>query len=178
MNKGRVLALGAVVLLAACHGDAGQTPAAGLNTQSKAPAVAKRGPSPEELTAGMVEAVTVGKSTVPVTVKFELPARPQVGQPLDIVLAVLPGEAADGATVKVTGSTGLEVAREASAIGMGPVDPTQAYKISVSVTPTAEGVLLLALDVALKHDDVTDTRSFTVPVLVGSAESAPVTAKH
>ena len=148
-------------------------PRRGANVPSKNSAPVKRGPSPEELTAGMVEAVTVGKSTLPVAVKFDLSSRPQVGQPLEVVLAVLPQEAADGAVVKVTGSTGLQVAPNASSIDMGAVDPAQAYKINVTVTPTLEGVSLLALEVALKHDDVTDTRSFSVPLIVVGADAGP-----
>ena len=82
--------------MAACHGESGDAPVA-ASTATHAPAPVKRGPTPEELTAGMVEAVTVGKSTLPVLVKFDLPARPVVGQPLEVIVAVMPQVAAEDA---------------------------------------------------------------------------------
>ena len=65
MSKGRALPLFAVLLLAACHGDSSQAPQPKLARPAKTPAAVKRGPTPEELTAGMVEAVTLGKSSGP-----------------------------------------------------------------------------------------------------------------
>ena len=37
------------------------------------------------------------------------------------------------------------------------------YRQSVKVTPTAEGVLLLGLTVSLKHDEMTESRVFSIP---------------
>jgi hypothetical protein len=34
------------------------------------------------------------------------------------------------------------------------------------VTPTADGVLLLGLTVSLKHDDMTESRAFSIPLIV------------
>jgi hypothetical protein len=184
MINGRTVALCAAVLLAACHGnDSNQAPATGVNKlPAKTPQAAKRGPTPEELTAGMVEAVGVGKSSVPVTLKFDLPTRPQIGQPLEIILGVLPQEPAAAASLKVSGSEGLRPAPGNELVDVGAVDPAEAYRVTVSVMPTAEGVQFLAVDVVLKHDDVTDTRSFSIPIIVqGPAEStaaSAVTAKH
>jgi len=184
MINGRTVALCAALLLAACHGsDSNQAPVAGVNKlPTKAPQAAKRGPTPEELTAGMVEAVGVGKSSVPVTLKFDLPTRPEIGQPLEIVLGVLPQEPASAVSVKVSGSEALQPAPGNAVIEVGAVDPAEAYRVTVTVTPTAEGVQFLAVDVVLRHDDVTDTRSFTIPLIVQGAPEAPaaaaVTAKH
>ncbi len=165
----------AALLLAACHGsDSNPAPETGVSKlPAKAPQAAKRGPTPEELTAGMVEAVGVGKSSVPVTLKFDLPTRPEIGQPLEIVLGVLPQEPASAASLKVSGSEGLQPAPGNAVVDVGAVDPAEAYRVTVTVTPTAEGVQFLAVEVDLKHDDVTDTRSFSIPVIV---QGAPETA--
>ena len=184
MINGRTVALCAVLLLAACHGsDSNQVATTGVTKlPTKAPQAAKRGPTPEELTAGMVEAVGVGKSSVPVTLKFDLPTRPEVGQPLEIVLGVLPQEPAAAASLKVSGSEGLQPAPGNAVVEVGAVDPAEAYRVTVTVTPSAEGVQFLAVDVALRHDDVTDTRSFSIPIIVQSAAETPAaaaaTAKH
>jgi hypothetical protein len=182
MINGRCVALCAALLLAGCHGsDPSESPVAGVNKlPNKAPVQPKRGPTPEELTAGMVEAVGVGKSSVPVSLKFDLPTRPEVGQPLEIVLGLLPQEAAAAASVKVTGSDGLRPAPGSEVVEVGAVDPAEAYRVTVTVTPTVEGVQFLAVDVSLSHDDVTDTRSFSLPVIVQAAAdmAAASAAKH
>jgi hypothetical protein len=165
MTTGRTLALVAAVLLAACHGEPKQAPAAAPAPAAVAPVV-KRGPTPEELTAGMVEAVTVGKSTAPVAVKFDLPQRPSVGKRFEIVIAVLPQIAASSAVVQVTGSDGLQLAPNVAPIELPALDPTQVYRLSIPVTPTADGVHLLGLSVSLKQDDFAESRSFSVPIIV------------
>jgi hypothetical protein len=164
-----------VALLAACHGDASPAPEAGVTPQSKIPLGMKRGPSPDELTAGMVEAATIGKSTVPVGVKFDVSARPVVGQPLTIILAVLPKIIADPATLQLAGGEGLTLAGAPVRVEMTEVEPAQVYRQTVSVTPTVAGVQLLELSVSLKHDDMTETRVFAVPLIVApSVEAVPV----
>jgi hypothetical protein len=167
MSKGITLPLFAFALLTACHGDSSEAPVAQLTPHASAPASAKHGPTPDELTAGMVEAVTVGKSTVPVAVKFDLGARPLVGQPLDIDVAVLPLIAAS-ATLQVTGSDGLQLPPGAAPIEIPSAEPTQVYRHSITIIPTAEGVQLLGLSVSLNHDEITETREFSVPLIVAT----------
>ncbi len=155
----------AVLLLAACHGEPKQAPAVTAAPAAVAPVV-KRGPTPEELTAGMVEAVTIGKSTAPVAIKFDLPQRPSVGKRFDIVIAVLPQTAASSAMVQVVGSEGLQLAPNFAPIEIPSLDPTQVYRLTIPVTPTADGVHLLGLSVSLKQDDLAESRSFSVPIIV------------
>ena len=159
------MALVAAVLLAACHGESKQAPAVTAAPAAVAPVV-KRGPTPEELTAGMVEAVTIGKSTAAVAVKFDLPQRPSVGRRFDVVIAVLPQIAASSAMVQVVGSEGLQLAPNFAPIEIPSLDPTQVYRLSIPVTPTADGVHLLGLSVSLKQDDLAESRSFSVPIIV------------
>jgi hypothetical protein len=171
MTIGSRLAFVAVVLLTGCHGESKQAPADIPSRAASAPAVVKRGPTPEELTAGMVEAVTIGKSTAPVDVKFDLPLRPSVGKRFDIVIAVLPQIAASSAMVQVSGSEGLQLAPNLAPIEILTVDPTQVYRLSIPVTATADGVHLLGLSVSLKQDDMAESRSFSVPLIVAPAGS-------
>jgi hypothetical protein len=168
----------AVVLLAACHGDANQAPVARVAPQASVPAAAKAGPTPAELTSGMVEAVTLGKSTVPIAVKFDLPKRPIVGQPLEMIIAVMPQIAASSATLQVTGSDGLQLAPGTTPIEIPSVDPTQVYRLTLMLTPTADGVHLLSLNVSLNHDDSAEMRSFSVPIIVGTGADTVANGTH
>jgi hypothetical protein len=178
MSKGRTLPVLAAVLLTACHGDASQAPVAKAMPTTGAPAAAKRGPTPEEMTAGMVEAVTSGKSTVPVAVKFGLGARPTVGQPLELTIALMPQVAASSATVQVTGSDGLQLAPGVTPIEIPSIDPTHVYRLTIMLNPTADGVQLLGINVTLKHEDTAEMRSFSVPVIVGSSVDTASNAAH
>lgn len=171
LNHRRVGAL-AIVLLVACHGESGNAPTSPTTTAIKKPAPPRPGPTPAELTAGMVEAVTMGKSTVPVAVKFDLPHLPAAGQPTEITLALVPQIAADPATLVVTGSDALVLAPGSGPIEIPSVEPAQVYRHTVKLTPAADGVHLLDLKVSLKHDEIVETREFSVPIIVGQSDAA------
>jgi len=132
----------------------------------RAPAPVKRGPTVEEQTAGMVLAATPGKSDVPVLLKFALPHRPRIGQPLDVEIALLPQIPASSAQIDATVSNGLELAPTAARALVDGLQADGVYRHTIELTPTAPGVLFLSLDVTLKHDEITETRSFTVPVIL------------
>jgi hypothetical protein len=170
MNYARVLMLYglAAAAVSACHGDSG-TPAAAAPKPappSNAAAPAKKGPSAADLTAGMVEAAAQGKSTLPVLLKFDLPQKPQIGQALQVDIAVMPQIAASPAAIQVTGAEGLEVASDTSKIEIPTVEGGEVYRQSLKVTPTVDGVLLLGLTVSLKHDEITESRGFSIPLIV------------
>jgi hypothetical protein len=128
---------------------------------------AKPGPTAEQATAGMVEAASQGKSQLPIKLKFEMQQRPTLGQPLSIGVAVLPQIDASAAAIQVAGGEGLTVMPEANQVDLPAVEAGQVYRQNLKVTPTAEGVLVLNLTVLLKHDEMTESRAFSIPLIVG-----------
>jgi len=166
MKIARVLTLCTVAAVSACHRDSGTPPPPTPTPYKSVPLVVKKGPSAADLTAGMVEAAGPGKSQVPVQLKFDLTQRPMLGQALDINIAVLPEIDANPAGIQVTGGEGLTVAPGANPIDLSAVEAGQVYRQSVRVTPTAAGVLLLSLTVSLKHDEMTESRAFSIPLIV------------
>jgi hypothetical protein len=173
--KLRLLILLAITGAAACHRGPGSgraspaKPKAGVHAAASAPS----GSTPQELTAGMVEAVTQGKAQAPVSVKFDLLERPVQGQLLEIAIALLPQTAAASATVAVTGSEGLKVEPGEEQFQFPSVEAAQVYRHSIKVTPTSEGLYLLTLSVSLQHEQTSDSRVFSVPILVGAAAASP-----
>lgn len=158
----------ALVAASACHQDPGTQPPP---TSTPKPhvsvaVIAKKGPSAAELTAGMVEAASQGKSQLPVELKFDLKQRPTPGQALDIDIALIPQIDAGAANIQVTGGDGLTVAPATNQIDLPAVEAGQVYRQSVKVTPSADGVLLLSLTVSLKHDEMTESRAFSIPLIV------------
>jgi hypothetical protein len=166
MKTARVLILCSAALIGACHRDSGTPPPTAAPTPHIRVPVVKKGPTAAELTAGMVEAASQGKSGLAVQLKFELLRRPTVGQPLEINVAVMPQIDADPAELQVTGGDDLTVAPGAAHFDLAAVEAGQVYRQSFTVTPGAEGVLLLSLTVSLKHDDTAETRGFAIPLIV------------
>jgi hypothetical protein len=156
----------AAVAGSACNRDSGTSPQPAPTRHVRVPVVAKKGPTAAELTKGMVEAVGQGKSQVAVELKFDLRQRPKLGQPLDIDIAVLPQTDAGGAQIQITGGDGLSVAATANQIDLPVVEAGQVYRQSINVTPTADGVLLLGLTISLKHDEMSESRAFSIPLVV------------
>jgi hypothetical protein len=167
MKTARVLILCAVAAAGACHRDDGTPPPPKPAPRISVPVVAKQGPSAQDLTAGMVEAASQGKSQLPVQLKFDLEERPTLGQALEINIAVLPQIDASPAGISVLGGDGFTVAPGANQIELPAVEAGQVYRQSVKVTPTADGVLLVNLSVSLKHDEMTESRAFSIPLIVG-----------
>jgi len=160
------LLLVAVVTLGACHKDssgAAANPAPQI--KPKAPVVPRPGATVAEQTLNMVEASAQGKSQLPVQLKFELTQRPKVGQALDINLALIPQIDASPAIIKVNGGDGLTVGSETTEFAIPAAAAGELYRQTVNVTPAAEGILILGVTVSLKHDEVTDLKTFSVPLI-------------
>lgn len=172
--KLRILILCGLATLAACHRDSGTTPAAKSTARVKAPAAPPPGPSAREQTATMVEAATVGKSQVPVSLRFEVQQQPVLGQPLEIGIALLPRIPAHPAIIEVTGSEAVQIGAGEHQIEFAEVEPEQVYRHSIKLTPTATGVFLVTLNVSLKHDQMADSRVFSIPIIVASSAQPAV----
>jgi hypothetical protein len=166
MKTARVLLFCTVATMAACHRDSDQGSEPVPTPHVSVPAAVRKGPSAADLTVGMVEAASQGKSQVPVQLKFDLPRRPIVGQPIDINIAVLPQIDANAGAIQVTGGEGLTVAPGMSQIELPLVDAGQVYRQGITVNASTTGVLLLNLTVLLKHDELAESRAFSIPLIV------------
>ena len=166
MNRVRLLLLCTLAAAGACHRDSEPPPPA-PPPRVTVPVPVKQGPSAEMLTAGMVEAASQGKSQLPVKLKFELQERPTLGQLLAIDIAVLPQIDGKPAGIQVAGGDGLTLVPGTNQLDLPALEAGQVYRQSVKVTPTADGVLVLNLTVSLKHDDMTESRAFSIPLIVG-----------
>jgi hypothetical protein len=162
----QLLLLAAAVCLSACHKDAGDAAAsAPAPVKPKAPVAARSGPTVAEQTATMVDAAVQGKSQLPVQLKFELAQRPKVGQALELSLALIPQIDASAAGIKLTGGDGLTVPADGTDFTIPSAAAGEIYRQTVHVTPDSEGVLLLGVSVWLKHDEVTDLKTFSIPLI-------------
>jgi hypothetical protein len=160
-----MLLLSAAAMMNACHKDEGGAAAPAVQVKPKAPVSPELGPSVAAQTANMVEAAAQCKSQLQVQLKFEVTQRPKMGQALAINLALIPQIDASPAIIKVTGGDGLTVPAEASEFNIPAAAAGEIYRQTVNVTPAAEGVLLLGVTVSLKHDELTDLKTFSIPLI-------------
>ncbi len=159
--------LGVLAAASACHRD---TEPAAPQPVSKPPVVipvpVKKGPSAADLTVGMVEAAILSKSQTAVLLKFDLPQRPLLGQPMDVNIAVMPQVDAGAMEMQVAAGEGLTLAAGMNQFNWPNVEAGQVYRQIVTVNPAAAGVLLLNLTVSLKHDEMSESRVFSIPLIV------------
>jgi hypothetical protein len=101
---------------------------------------------------------------MPVDLKFDITQRPKVGQPLDIELALIAQIAASPAIILASGADDVSVVG-AKQFDIPSVEPGEVYRETVSVTPNAEGVVVLGVTVSLKHDEVLEQRVFSIPII-------------
>ena len=169
LGRNLVLSVAAAALLVACgsrSGD-GAKPTAAKAVSSKAVNPA------DQLSRNMVSAVAANKpSILPIQVNFELEDRPQVGQPLDIELAIVPMSASvDRVSGKVEGEEGLEV------VGGGEIAPTDhpvegtPIRQSVKVLPKREGILTVHAVMTVDAGGQTSSEAYAVPLI--AAGGAP-----
>jgi hypothetical protein len=134
----------------------------------KKPVVA--GPTPP---SDMVAAVAASKdSSARVSVRFDLRHRPQVAQPLDLDLVILPSAGLDRVSGKVEAGDGLELV---SGADIPPTDrPAEDVPIShsIRVVPKREGVLTLSAIVSSESGGVPSSQTFSVPLIAIAGEGA------
>jgi hypothetical protein len=159
----RVLLLCAVAAVSGCNKDS-SAPAV-THIKPRTPAAVKPGATAAEKTVGMVQASSQGKSQVAVELKFELTQRPKVGQPLEINLALIAQVSASPVTIQVSGADDVSVAPGANQFDIPSEEAGEVYRHTISVTPNAEGVVLVGVTVSLKHDEVVDQRAFSIPII-------------
>ena len=157
----------AVLSGTACQKDSNPASSAGNPTPTlkKAPAALKKGPTAEELTAGMVQAAPQGKSPLALDMKFDLGSRPQVGRPLEVNVALIPQMAGGPVSLQVTGSSGFASA-EAAAFEIPDMEPGEVYRHTLKLTPSSEGLQVVNVTVSVKHEDVNDSKLLSIPVIV------------
>ncbi len=147
--------------------------------------VVKKALSPaEELSRSLVAGFTQvkpGNTPLPVQVKFALQSKPEVAQPLDVTIAIVPTASnLDRVFGKVEGEEGLEMA------GSGELEPAERplentpIERTIKVLPQKEGIYTLTATVSVDMSGQISTQSYSFPVITGNAmpdlPSAPAAA--
>jgi hypothetical protein len=135
------------------------------------------GPSPRNAPAAapdadMVAGVSSGGSGPPISVKFRLEARPVVGAPATLVLALIPtpGLGISRIHASLRGDDGLQVQ---SSTDFDVDDPQDGAVLTenVTVVPQRDGVLSLSAIVVVDYDKTSVARTYVIPLIAATSTS-------
>ena len=155
----RPFVLGLALVAAGCGSNNQPGP-----TQAKVAAPVKKAPSPaDNLSPYLVSAVTTGKSgATMLQVKYELSGRPDVGEPVDVDLVIIPqADNIDSISGTVQGDDGVEI--------------TSGETIPPAEKPTFGNPIHRALKVRAKRDGIF-TLSAAMTIETGGQALAPIYA--
>ena len=160
-------ALAATVILLGC----GSSETPGVAGAPAKPAAKPSKVQPGNLVSPNMVSAASSARTGPATVqlKFELRERPDVAQPLDIDVVILPASAnLDRLSGRVEAEDGLKLAEGAQ---IAPTDrPVEGMPIrhSIKVLPTREGIFTVTAVVSLDAAGQSWSQTFSIPVIVGA----------
>jgi hypothetical protein len=118
--------------------------------------------------AHMANAVVTSKSTAPIDLKYDLPAKPDVAQPFEIELTFQPRMQADVLDLEFTDMPGLLLVGARTA-KFAKVVPGEAYATRVLVRADAPGLFYISVVAKMVTQVQTEARAFSIPVVVGTA---------
>jgi hypothetical protein len=130
----------------------------------------KKPAKPDDGTRELVSAVAANKtSTVPLQVKFALKARPDVGQPLDIDLVIVPLSASvDRIAGRVESSDGLDIQDGAQIAPLErPVEGTPIHH-TLRVVPKRDGIFTFNAVLTVDAAGVSNSETYSMPLIAGA----------
>lgn len=154
----------ATALLAACGSDEAATEATAV-TPAAVPA------NPNDPVARMARAVSEGKPGAGVDLRYEILARPEVGVPFEVEIALVATADAETMNVAIAGMPGLTVTNNQVPAVTGV---TSGAVTSHKFTALADqaGVYYASVTVTTMLAGTTQARTFSIPVLLGQAQAA------
>jgi hypothetical protein len=118
-------------------------------------------------TTDMIAGVTLGKPGPPVELKYELREAPQVGQPLDLDIAVVPDATVSRIYAKFQAGQGLELVEGGELASIDKPVPKTAIRHVVRLIPKTDGIYTVSATVAADLPNDSITRTYSIPVIVG-----------
>jgi hypothetical protein len=157
-----------VLIVAAFSGCSSSEHAPAGAAHAGRPAVNRASGTSGPALANMVSAVSAGKSSATIDLKFELRGRPVVGQPVDIDFALTPGHELDRMSAVFHAADGLELTQGEKT---GSIDhPEVGVPVShtVTIVPQRDGIFYLTAVVLADSPTDSLTRTFSIPVIAGA----------
>ena len=167
------------VLATACSGDDERAAARASRAAAKqaatsdnaatesSPAVKPADPTQDTMAA----AVADSKTTAPVDLMYDIPVKPEVGQPFTVELAIKPRLPSDALDVEVGDSPGIAIEGE-RATRFLDVEAATPYRFTFRARGDAAGLYYIAVITKLSTQVQSEGRAFSVPVVIGTPPAA------
>jgi hypothetical protein len=121
----------------------------------------------------MVSAVGAGKSDAGVDLKFDLRGAPEVGEPVDIDVALIPRNELNQVYATFQATEGLEITKGDKTAQIEHPQVGVAITHTVTIIPRRDGVFYVSAVVLADSATESITRAFSIPVIAGTGISAP-----
>ena len=164
MNRLAICLSVAGLALAAC----GSEPEPEATAAKSPPKPAAQPAAPADPTARMARAVGNGKPGAAAAIRYEFGAKPAIGTPVELQIAIIPQTGVDSMDVVVGGMEGLTLAGPLTA-NFPDVEPQKPYIHTLSVLPDRGGVYYLSVVVTTQIGNSGLSRTFSIPFVVGNA---------
>jgi hypothetical protein len=117
--------------------------------------------------AHLAAAVADTKTTAPVDVLYDLPAKPEVGEPFALEIVAKPRLPADALDIEIGDSPGIAIEGERATRFMD-VAAGQPYRYTVQARGDAAGLYYVTVNAKLSTQVQTESRAFSIPVVIGN----------
>jgi hypothetical protein len=118
----------------------------------------------------MVGAVATNKgSDIPLTVRFQVQQRPDVGQPVDVDLLIIPAsDTLDQVRGHVQVDDGLELVSGADIPATQHPQPGVPITHSIKVLPQRDGIFTFSAVLSVDASGQSQTQTYSMPIIAGS----------
>jgi hypothetical protein len=164
----KLLAAAAGALLAGC-GSGAHAPASASKSHIAAHNNGKR----DALDPDMVAAVASSKTSSRVVLKFALRQRPQIGQPTEVDVALIPQMPLDRVVESFYAEDGLTLREGGSSLTLEHPEPGTPIVHTLTVVPERDGIFYISATVLADSDTESVARTYTIPLIAGNGLAAP-----
>jgi hypothetical protein len=165
------IAYATIAALASLLGACGSEPEPDAAAAAPAPAADAAAPAKaaDNPAAKMARAVGNGKPGAAVDLRYEFGARPAVGTPTELQVALTPNPGVDSMQATISGMDGVTLAGPLEA-RFADVEAGKPYTHTVSVLPDRSGVFYISVVVNTDIGGSQLGRTFSIPFVVGNPQ--------
>jgi hypothetical protein len=126
----------------------------------------------------LATAVATSKTGAPLDLKYDIAAKPAVGQPFEVEFTFLPRAPADSLDVEISAVEGLTLAGSGTA-RFDNVQAGERYTTKVLAQSATAGIYYIGVAAKMSTKVQAEVRNFSVPIVVGTPAAAekPAPAK-
>jgi hypothetical protein len=163
----------ALAMLSACGSKTEEVPA----QAAPKPVAQQSKPAPAEVdpVEKMPRAVGNGKPGAAADIKYEFAAKPEVGKPVELQVALIASAGVDSMQATFTGMDGLTLAGDLT-VTVNKAQAGEAFKHSISVLADRAGVYYVTAVVSTEISGVTLSRTYAIPFVAGAVTQQKVQA--